>query len=150
MKHITILLAFLMTLSTHAVAGETVMVCNKKDYVEKVYYKLVNPLCGSSSVKQRIDSRWVDWCKKPRCVNLEVYDTGAKQERKFSHSWSESYPKEEIVKNQKYYIEVVELIDFEFGKRTVDVQVYMNKSKTKELRLSNVRQDNKEYSCEIQ
>ena len=149
MRHITLTIALLIAFASKAVAGETVMVCDAKNY-ESRYYKLVKPLFGSSNVKQKINSRWVDWCEKPECRNLEIYDSGARQEQVIFLSWDKSYPKEEIVKNQEYYIERTYLLDFEFGKRTADVKVYTNKSKTRELRLAEIRQDDKEYSCEIQ
>ena len=149
MKHLALTIALLITFASQAVAGETVMVCDAKNN-ESRYYKLVKPLFGSSNVKQKIDSRWKDWCRKPKCRNLEIYDSGARQEQEFFFSWDESYPKQEVVKNQEYYIERTYLLDFEFGKRIVDLKVYTNKSKTRELRLATVRQDNKEYSCEIQ
>ena len=149
MRTILTAISLMMMLATQAVAGETVMVCNTKDYGEKNYYKLVNPLFGASSVKQKIDSRWLDWCKED-CTILDIYESGAKQEQKFWFFWDKSFPKEGIRKTKNYYIESTYLLDFEFGKRTVDIKVYTDKSKTKELKKIDIRQDNRDYSCEIQ
>ena len=82
MKHLTLTIALLIAFASQAVAGETVMVCDAKNNVSR-YYKLVKPLFGSPNVKQKIDSRWVDWCEKPDCSNLEIYDSGARQEQEF-------------------------------------------------------------------
>ena len=39
MRHITLTIALLIAFASKAVAGETVMVCDAKDY-EKKYYKI--------------------------------------------------------------------------------------------------------------
>ena len=148
MKYLTLITVLLITFATQSMSGETVMVCDALSNEDK-YYKLVNPLIGISIVKHRKKGQWKDFCNKD-CVNLEVYETGAMQESNFFHSWDKNYPEQEIIKNVKYYVEIKYWLDFEFGKRTIDLKVYTNKSKTRELMKHSERQNNKEYSCEIQ
>ena len=151
MKYLTLITVLLITFGTQSMSGETVMVCNDGYNNPDKYYKLVNPLFGSSSVKRRVDSRWTDWCEgSSNECSEEVYESGAKLTQKFFYSYDKNFPKQEIIKNVKYYVEMTYLLDFEFGKRTVDVKVYTNKSKTRELMKHSERQNNKEYSCEIQ
>ena len=150
MKHLALTIALLITFASQAVAGETVMVCDAKDY-EKKYYKIVKPLLGASSVKEKVDGKWVDWCAKMKpsdvkTCNIEIYDSAAKRTEFASKAMVKSDMSVGLGFGDILSGTGVTLIDFEFGKKSVLIKYYVDKT-GKEI--MSWRED-KEYSCEIQ
>ena len=141
-----ILTALLLTVATQAGAAEVVMVCDADNY-EKRYYKLVKPVFGDNTVKQKIDGKWVNLCRET-CLEIEVYDSGARMVRGSWQSKDKSEPDREIEANRKYYIETIHLLDFEFGRREIKGGVYTAKNKLKELKKAKI-QGLGTYNCKI-
>ena len=143
----TFLIVLFTIFATHVGAAETVMVCNADNY-EKRYYKLITPIFGDSSVDQKIDGKWVNWCTT-NCKKLEVYKSGAMQLTQRMKQYEKSYPDQEIVANQKYFVEIQYWLDFEFATRRTKVSVYKDKTKREELTKHSSRGEDT-YSCEVQ
>ena len=154
MKYLTLITVLLITFATQSMSGETVMVCDA-DNNESRYYKLVKPLFGPSKVKQKVDSRWKDWCRKnpnwpEYSCNLEIYSSGAKLTGYDFVINDKTIFKETDISvglkmGDKLTEETTILIDFEFGKRSVSEKYYINE-KISDIKTWRV---DKEYSCEI-
>ena len=139
-----LIVALLLTVAAQAGAAEVVMVCDADNY-EKRYYKLVKPVFGDNTVKQKIDGQWVNWCKK-YCKEIEVYASGAMQVHGREVSWDKDYPKEEIQANRKYYRKIIYWLDFEFGQRKVQARLFKDKGKRQELKKY---ASSNTYNCKI-
>ena len=70
MKQITIILTFLMTLSSPVVADDFMMSCDDS----KELYKYSKPLVGKITIGKRKDAEWKPWCED----KLIITDGGAK------------------------------------------------------------------------
>ena len=142
----TILIALIMTLATQVGAGETIMICDAQNS-EKRYYKLNSPLLGKKSVEQKIDGKWVNWCKE-YCEKIEVYDTGAMQVTVWPRIFDQDYPDWEVIAGREYYQENTYWIDFEFGTRKLQAKLFLDKARFLEKKKVNWQAST--YNCEIQ
>lgn len=142
-----------MTLAAQA-SADIIMVCDAYDN-EKRYYKLKQSFLGNNIVEQKKDGKWVDWHKDKEepafLVSGDVYDSGATMVSAFYQTWDKDYTADGVVAGKEYYIETSYILDFEFGIRKVEVNVYENNSKAQELKNHNYNKTySDEYTCEIQ
>lgn len=129
MKHIMIILALLMALSTQANAAETVMVCELDDG-DKLYFKHNRPLMGDPTVMQKIDGKWEPWRgsypNSYKADELWVYDSGAKMQSYSQENLSPAVPKLGIKKGDPVRFHMTTVLDFEFGSYTYERKAYMS------------------------
>ena len=123
-KHLTVLIALLMTIGSQVSAAETVMVCGAENR-ETRYYKLVSPFFGKAKVEQKRDGKWVDWCHGENRT-VTVYETAARCEFKNTQASNSDYPEYGIEKGQQVTRNSVLLIDFEFATRIHDDRLFGN------------------------
>jgi hypothetical protein len=62
--------AMMLMIGSQAWADEVIMICDAYNY-EKRYYKLVKPVFGDNTIKQKIDGKWVNLCRET-CLEIEV------------------------------------------------------------------------------
>ena len=156
MKHLTILITFLMAVGSQANALETVMACGSKAG-EKLYFKHIKPLVGVSTVKYREKGRWgvcplenKDYYQPPK---FEVYKSGAMavtyELRLLDNSSNEELGIPLGTPLRKIRTEV---LDFEFGVRTTDTSLDFIDSAGNYVTTWKLKEwvGEKTYTCEIQ
>ena len=150
-----------LTLATQAVAGETIMVCKARGYDVR-YYKLIDPVFWGSSVEEKIDLKWVNWCgpspplvsKHYKPCEVEIYDSAAKliEYDSFVPTSGSSVWSAALVDGHNIFIGdrvtkiATTVSDFEFSKLTVSMQYYLDKTG---LEIKPLRED-RGYLCELQ